>query len=298
MNDPQRVAWMTEPGMALFPASSLSVSMSRAGLAGEESGLGPEYWVYSPLLQIPVPVPDAVGQRWSGVSPEYLRLPLFWLPDDLAAPVVYHREDGSTFDESVNAWLLRVGLELMLSDLYDEETGSWFDALANHGIDPNEEGFSERYRIWAGGNPDEGLDAISLDDHLVGDRDLVFDLADAIYDDATQVGAVVTASSLRADLADLMADEESLETVKQVLDVVAGLIGENLADHLPPNRNSEDFVWLLQQVSVGGPRATNINQVQALVDEVDSWLGEVEAAYSPAFGRLGEFFDELASPQA
>lgn len=298
MTDAQRISWMVGPGVSLFPASSLSTAMGRANLAGQESGLGQEYWAFSPLLQIPVPVPDVAGARWPGVAPDYLRLPIFWLPKEVAAPVIYHREDGSTFDEPTKAWMLRIGMELTLSGLYDEESGSWLDVLSTFGIDPSEEGFEQRYSSWVAGNPDPQLDAVSLDEYLVEDRDLVFDIVDAIYDDAGQVGAVVTASSLRADLAKLMANDEPIEIIKQVFSVTADLVSENLSNYLPPNRNSEDFIWLLQQVSVGASRLTTAEQAKAIVAELDVWLGEVEEAYSPAFGRLGDFFSELVGQDA
>lgn len=146
------------------------------------TGMGPADLAVSPLTSIPLPylgVANAksneadAGRRWTGIRPESLWHPLFWLPTSLAhldpvrdgrnggADLAAGETEGDAPVEAIEAWMVRVCIALEASGLYDPQ-GGWIDVLTAAGLDTDDPATISRLQAWLDGQSDDILDGIDL----------------------------------------------------------------------------------------------------------------------------------------
>ena len=99
----------------------------------QSTGLDISDVVVSSLVGFPLPlVYDEEGnevdrrQRWAGVHPKLLWHPFFWLPDEVAYPVVLtYGDEDNVFIEDIDGWAFRVLMTLSRSQPIEHE-GTWY----------------------------------------------------------------------------------------------------------------------------------------------------------------------------
>jgi hypothetical protein len=164
--DDRRRQFLTEQGEPLILAHSPMTLVERYSHFIEATGLDEHLVTANPLVTVPMPVFNkASGPRgWpENLNPEMLWHPLFWLPPRVA--LRYRFEDAEAGDggiESEDEWVVRVGLELTLSNLYDPADGTWLDILSVIGLDSEDAATHNRLRFWLQGIEDADLDSIDL----------------------------------------------------------------------------------------------------------------------------------------
>ncbi len=161
-----RRACLTNPGEPLLLARDPIESVIRVGQFAEQSGIDTTELVSSHTVAVPLPLwpqPWPTGtRRWKGTRAE-LWHPLMWLPEHLANRVEPPVEpNGRRHQESDDEWATRVALEMTVSGLYDQTTGTWLDVLAIVGIDIDRPRAQARVAAWLAGRPDSTLDGIDL----------------------------------------------------------------------------------------------------------------------------------------
>lgn len=186
------------PGEALVGVRPPTDMNQRLADFMEFSGLETGDIIFSHYATVPMPRYPAAWpegrKRWTGIKPEAMWHPLFWLPDRVASKYVFTDEGGNEQLESDDEWAARVALELTASGLYDQQTGEWQDILGIEGIDTEDENDKARISAWLSGNEDELLDSIDLSEDMNVPDDPNW-AADAIYasfeDLRVQVWAIV-----------------------------------------------------------------------------------------------------------
>ena len=161
----RRRAFLTEPGDALVLARTALEVVERYSTFASESGLDGQYISSSPLLAIPVPIASkSAGPRgWSpDANPSLFWHPLFWLPPRVALRYRLEGDDGEPDIETESEWLVRVALEVTLSELYSPADGTWVDVLSLYGLDIEDPAVQARVSAWLTGVADEVLDTIDL----------------------------------------------------------------------------------------------------------------------------------------
>ncbi|XKH58649.1 hypothetical protein LG293_16490 (plasmid) [Citricoccus nitrophenolicus] len=135
------------------------------------TGLPGDMVIIGTLCSSPIPFyreAQPGPRQFSEVNPAALWHPLFWLPNRLATPYTLSITDPETGEhpvEPIEAWSIRVALEMSVSGLYDPTEG-WADILAMGGIDVTTQEGVGRVAAWQAGQPDELLDNIDLDRYL------------------------------------------------------------------------------------------------------------------------------------
>jgi hypothetical protein len=170
-----RRACLTNPGEPLLLARDPIESVIRFGQFAEQSGIDTTELVASHTVAVPLPIwPESwpTGtRRWKETRAELMWHPLMWLPRHLAAPNDLpsngHRQPHH---ESDDEWSVRVALEMTVSGLYDQATGTWLDVLAAVDIDVDQPPAQARVGAWLAGRPDAALDGIDLTD-LMSDQE-------------------------------------------------------------------------------------------------------------------------------
>lgn len=197
------IEFLTQPGESLLGAVPPQEAEYRFREFTEVTGVPANSVVVSFLIGIPLPLYPgewAEGQRrWYGTKPEAMRNPLMWLPDRVAGRYAIEDSEGNTEMETLDEWAVRVALELMASDLYDDESGEWVDILAEHGLDADQPDVLARVQHWLDGGADSVLDSIDLTDAMTvvrapGEEDDgndpaswgVYQAAELIYEDGFQ----------------------------------------------------------------------------------------------------------------
>jgi hypothetical protein len=161
----RRRAFLTEPGDALVLARTAFSVVERYSEFASESGLDGKFIANSPLVAVPMPIASkGAGPRgWSpDANPALFWLPLFWLPSRVALRYRFDSASGDDDFETEQEWLVRVALELTMSELYSPTDGTWLDVLAFYGLDVESQEVQDRVTAWLSGAPDEVLDGIDL----------------------------------------------------------------------------------------------------------------------------------------
>jgi hypothetical protein len=163
----RRRACLTNPGEPLLLARDPIESVIRFGQFAEQSGIDTTELVASHTVAVPLPIwPESwpTGtRRWKGTRAELMWHPLMWLPRHLASRTdLPFNDDQQPHHESDDEWAIRVALEMTVSGLYDQTTGTWLDVLATVGIDVDQPRAQARVAAWLAGRPDHTLDGIDL----------------------------------------------------------------------------------------------------------------------------------------
>jgi|GEM_PF-3574750 len=172
----RRRLFLADPGDQPLLSSDPVEYLDRFDRFVDATGVAPERVLATPVVNVPIPVPvrdhEAEGDkvaRWSGVNPDMMWLPLFWLPPHLALRYRLRVTDeitgeltGETEVESDEAWAVRVMLELTFAGLFDPTDGTWADVLSAYGIDSDNPVDQARIQLWLDGRPDGVLDSIDL----------------------------------------------------------------------------------------------------------------------------------------
>jgi hypothetical protein len=170
-----RRACLTNPGEPLLLARDPIDSVIRFGQFAEQSGIDTTELVALHTVAVPLPIwpePWPKGTpRWKGTRAELMWHPLMWLPRHLASRTdLPFNGDRQPHHESDDEWAVRVALEMTVSGLYDQTTGTWLDVLATVGIDIDRPRAQARVAAWLAGRPDAALDRIDLTD-LISDQE-------------------------------------------------------------------------------------------------------------------------------
>lgn len=247
--DIKRRRMLTEPGDTLLLSKSSMDTAVRFGDWQELTGLPPARFTADPICSVPLPIYSEVppGMRqFSGVRPEAMWHPLFWLPPRLAGRYNMPTGTGGALEvESVTMWSIRVALELTASGLYSIEDG-WLDILATVGIDVENEVDLARIEEWQAGGVDDLLDSIDLDLYLkLDDRPhWALQSAMALLEPATHAQWAILADSLLEMVMDAYDPHEgtSLEDVRDTIAVVASLANIQLED-IPTDDEPAGSFW-------------------------------------------------------
>ena len=163
----RRRACLTNPGEPLLLARDPIESVIRFGQFAEQSGIDMTELVASHTVAVPLPIwaePWPTGtRRWKGTRTELMWHPLMWLPRHLASRTdLPSNGDRQLRQESDDEWSVRVALEMTVSGLYDQDTGTWLDVLATVDIDIDRPDARARVAAWLAGRDDAALDRIDL----------------------------------------------------------------------------------------------------------------------------------------
>lgn len=184
-----RHSFLLEPGEGWLLSPDLFAYVDRFSEFMEASGLTDEQFIVSPVVSIPIPSVDAmtsVLRTWSAVHPEMMWHPFFWLPDAVSSRVLISDVSGDRL-ESDEEYLVRVMAQCTLSGLFDVETGTWLDVLAQAGLDLSSDAELDRVEAWQAGGDDDLLDSIDLS--------RVFTEADAYTESETVLEASASTAS-------------------------------------------------------------------------------------------------------
>ncbi|KYH44807.1 hypothetical protein AZH51_12335 [Branchiibius sp. NY16-3462-2] len=217
----------------------------------------------SPLIGLPLP---PAGWSPRDFAPELIWHPMAWLPERLKRPLT----NGDDVEPD-NGWVLRVGLELQESGLYDQVSGSWFDVLTHLGIDPANADDAHRLSSWLAGGPDRRLDEFDLDE-------LIF------VEDAPEWSLEAAISSL-----------EPLEVVARTKAArqLLAMCNETLTgDGVEPAEQAE-MVGMMLTLGVWatcGDEALGA-RIEQVRERLDAYAGGLSDAGSPVFALSAIFAD-------
>lgn len=259
----------------------------------EATGIDPARVVSTPVVRFPIPVArkDASGQleRWSGITPSMMWLPLFWLPPHLALRYQYQLIDpatGGTSDdmeiESDEAWAIRVMLELVYAGLYDPKTGTWADVLSRYGLDADNPVDQARIEMWLDGFPDEDLDRIDLTADIVhpDNPEWALQAARDYADVLVPAQWSLSASGLLVACGNHLAHQGNTEQVRRTMLTVLGSVAVNSLRALPAA--DEDSVPVSDAIESLVIAAQNDEaDDEKLVDDFLVLLAEVSEDYEP-----------------
>ncbi|MFC8797331.1 hypothetical protein ACFT2C_06335 [Promicromonospora sp. NPDC057138] len=149
----------------LLPMSALDVALRNTDFI-RATGLVPDCVLCTPHVAVALPRYHADGRLAARdpIAPAELWHPLFWLPAEVAGRYVLEQEDGTQAIEPDEVWAVRVALQMSVSGLYDVESGTWCDVLADRGLDVTDDAVLARIRRWQTGEHDDVLDGIELAD--------------------------------------------------------------------------------------------------------------------------------------
>lgn len=252
------------------------------------TGMEPGMVITGTLCASPLPLylADPPGPRqFSEVNPAALWHPLLWLPPRLATPytlTVPDPETGKPAEEPIEAWSIRVALEMSISGLYDPNEG-WADILAMGGIDITTQEGIGRVSAWQSGNPDEVLDNIDLDRYLanVDNPGWADEVVENLLPLLGPAHWAMMASSILTHLEDALANpdfELSRKSVSLACNLAAATLPQapalSLAVDAPPMDELFDKVraaalnWNGDRASFeAGPVRTAMNWLSLLRDE-------------------------------
>jgi hypothetical protein len=190
----RRRRFLLGPGEALLVSESPVRNLMNHVGAARALGLTQAQLSASRLSPLPIPVNGGRrgNRRSDGVKPAMMWLPLLWLPARLAQRVRFQfvagelvviDDDGyfagdphavsqpivghTVSTETTDLWVIRVALELEVSGVYDEETGTWTDVLDGVDLSVEDPRDVERVRRWLKGAVDHVLD--DLDESFMND---------------------------------------------------------------------------------------------------------------------------------
>lgn len=297
--DLPRRTWLLEAGEPLLLAPRPVELLLRFGAAIGLSGLPADRFVTSPLCAVPLPVADeglsSVRERWAGIDPAALAVPVFWLPGQLTERRWRPDDDGTDVAaESDDVWAVRLVYEMSTAGLYDEPTGTWHDPLAAAGIDIDTPDGLGRVRAWLAGGDDPALEGIEAQmvDAVTDweDPDWAADLAaDALPGLYVSVHAPA-AESLLGELADLRAEvtagECSSEEATAALSAVAA-VGPMYFERLPVELAAPggERAWWLDLSARVGPAAASRESFCGLLDQTAARLQAVLDVVWPELRR-------------
>jgi len=263
---PARRHFVLGPGEQLLISRDALVSVERLVSFCEQTGLSPEVVVSDPLVALPLPI-YARDTRFSGVKPEALWHPLFWLPADVALRLRIRESDSSEpRPESETEWALRIAIELSHSGLHDAEEG-WLDVFALYGLDVENPIDLARIEAWQAGEADETLDSIDLRQHVEFTTDL------AAFNDAQEIYPLLMSAQWSYTGATLIA---AIEADPNDVAVYAELAAEMLSAE--PDTGASDVLFeAVTALRAGEPVATWGPKIMAALNGVVDHY--VDAAY-------------------
>lgn len=258
----------------------------------ESTGIDPSRLLGTPLVAFPIPVPfkdDAGGtQRWQGIDPKMMWLPLFWLPPHLALRYRYRVIDeatGGTSDdleiESDEIWAVRVMLELTRVGMYDAATGTWADILSFYGLDIDDPVDQARVELWLDGYPDDVLDAIDLTEHIVFPENPEWGLEAArqMVDTLVPAQWSLTASGLLLAAGQYLAFKGSSDKHRRDMLSVLGSVAVNALRTIPADESGIPVHDLIEAIVAAAQSPENGSE--QLVDDFLQFLAEVSEDFEP-----------------
>ena len=302
--EPRRRLFLAEPGESLILANSAITIAERHGEFAVLTGLSLDNIAVSPLVSIPMPIQSkSAGPRgWqSNAEPSAFWNPLFWLPQRVARRYRFDDNAEGSDIETESEWLVRVSLELTISELYNPADGTWLDILSVVGLDIDDPSVQDRVAAWLAGGADEDLDSIDLtetlddpaDPHwaLTGAAELLPILAPAtwavIADDlAQECGDVVLAS-----------EDADLSTLIDRVSVISNLALATLSD--VPSGDTDGEAPNVRWAEIATALRAYTGDVTALVsgelDELSESLYAIRDDYWPFVEVLNKEIAEQAS---
>lgn len=294
-----RRSFFTEPGEPLIVSPSPVQAAIRFGTWTDFAGVMPDTALVSPMSSVPLPIyPPNWGpgrKRWEGTRPEAMWHPLMWLPPRLAGRYSMVGSDGEPMVESDDLWAVRIAYELMVSGLYEEESGTWLDVLSTIGLNIDEPGDLARVRAWLDGGEDRDLDRLDLTPLLdavaeqQGDPDWAMSTA---TDEMDSLRIIAWASSAEAllDHCDDLAQEsgEELEEVRRGGALIASLAGVAFAQ-MPvdgPEDAKPAIWWAGLGDEIEGFAGTARQLLDGPMETMVGRLMEIREVYWPQLERL------------
>lgn len=258
----------------------------------EATGIDPGRVLATPVVRFPIPVPHkgANGEleRWSGITPSMMWLPLFWLPPHLALRYQYRVIDeatGGTSDdleiESDEVWAIRVMLELIYAGLYDPNTGTWGDVLSFYGLDVESPVDQARVEMWLDGFPDDDLDKIDLTPHILHAEDPEWALRAAreLADTLVPAQWSLTASGLLLAAGSHLAYKGSADQDRRDMVTVLGSVAVNALRSIPADETGIPVSDLIESIVIAAQ--SNDNDSEQLAEDFMHALAEVSEDFEP-----------------
>lgn len=289
----RRREFLLEPGEPPLLSRSPIVAGERFGRFCQVTGLDPGDVSSSPLAAFPAPryrgsYPGG-RRRPPGVRAEAMWHPLMWLPRRLGGRAVLERApDGTpTLVENTDEWLVRVGLEVGVSGLYDQASGGWVDVLALHGLDVADPAVLERIERWLAGGDDEVLDGVDLEEHLAVQRDPWWSLvlATELVPLLTECAWALGAQALAESVDDLVLDgPEGAGWSGRTTQSVAAMLAALAAAHLPEPQDGPTWEEMARQMY--GFDGTTAELTAGPLARFAADLRWVRDTYSPRLAEL------------
>jgi len=288
----KRRAFLAEPGTQPLLTTDPIEHLEGFERFVEATGIDPARVLATPVVAFPLPVPfkDEVGgtQRWEGIEPKMMWLPLFWLPPHLALRYQYRVIDeatgGTTDDieiESDEVWAVRVMLELTRVGMYDAATGTWADILSFYGLDADDPVDQARVELWLNGYPDEVLDAIDLTEHIVfaDNPEWGLEAARQMVDTLVPAQWSLTASGLLLAAGNYLAFKGEGDKERRDMLSVLGSVAVNALRTIPADETGIPVSELIESITVAAQSTENSSE--QLVDDFMQALSEVSEDFEP-----------------
>lgn len=298
----RRREFLTEPGEPLQLAPSPIESGMRLQRFLAETGMSDTDVLLSEFSAVPMPLHSVDGypegrKRWAGVRADAMWLPLMWLPNRVANRYRVEADDGQTYTESHDMWVVRVGLELSASGLYDDESGMWVDVLDLFDLDIDDPAVLARVDAWLNGADDEVLDGIDLSELMTDpdDEDWALREVDSMWPRLQVMSWALQSDSLHGHCVDVLESPDmdpSPRDAAAMMAMIAGMAAKSFSTF--EDEGAEEAYWsrleaeadaAAREIAQGaGMSASDV--VHRFAPQMRDRLQVIRDAYWPMFQQI------------
>jgi hypothetical protein len=312
----RRRKFLLEPGQSLTPSFDPVDTTEKFGAFVTLSGFPAGHLLATRMTAFPLPT----TQEWRGqpgIEAAMLWHPYFWLPAEVIERKTFRitddgevcpgsEGDGGLYTEDDLTWSVRVCAELMMSGVYDDESGTWADVMDLIGIDIDTEAGLARVQLWLDGGFDQDLDLLATGLEMSGH---IRDTDDPEWAEAWAVGMVkdfdvisIAAgtevlveeiSCLQEAAAAECPDADEIHSMVGVMANVAAMALDDLPD---ADDNDPTGWWDELDADISGWAGTLADLMAGPVARLVERLHELHDQFAPAAQAIANQNPELGDP--
>jgi hypothetical protein len=313
----RRRPFLLAPGQSLIPSFDPVDTTEKFGAFVTLSGYPYDCLLATRMTAIPLPT----EQRWRGnseVKAAMLWHPYFWLPKEVIERKTFRIADdgevsagvdgpGDVYEEDALTWGIRVGVELMASGIYDDDSGTWVDVMDLVGIDIDSENGLTRVQRWLNGAVDQDLDLLATGMEMNGH---IRDQEDPEWAEAWAVGVVkdfdiVSIASGTAVLLEEIVcldeaargDQPDVDEIRSMVGMMASVAAVSFDDLPDPDGNDATDWWADLDDDISGFTGPLPDLMSGPVVELIERLGQLHDQFAPAAQALADQHPEFGAPE-